>query len=88
MPDTEAGLISAERLKCVLDWVGVSVSDMSPPAVKCLKSVTGCAVALSTKDCSDTRCCVHSTLYVHPAWIYTRVQSMYSCTCTCTCIWS
>lgn len=51
---------------------------MSPPAVKCLQSVTGSAVALGTKDCSDTRfvyilyvygCVCYHTQHTHTRYI-------------------
>ena len=59
-------VLSADRLQCVLNWVGVSVSDLSPSAVKCLQSVASTAVALGTKDCSDTRyTCIVKYYYMH-----------------------
>lgn len=47
--------VAAERLQSVLSWVGVSTSDLSQSALKCVQSVPGIAVALGTRDCSDTR---------------------------------
>ena len=48
-------VLAAERLQCVLSWAGVGMSDVSPPAQRCVQSVAGSALALGTRDCSDTR---------------------------------
>ena len=56
--------LSVERLVSVLDWVGVSVSELSEMAQRCMKSVAGTASALGTRDCSDTRSTTAHILYI------------------------
>ncbi|XP_064391268.1 HAUS augmin-like complex subunit 1 [Halichondria panicea] len=46
------------RLKAVTDWVGVSLSDLTPTAASCLTSLTEAALALNIADCSDTSFCL------------------------------
>jgi len=46
----------AERLKSVLEWMGMARSDLSPEAEHWLQTLAAIAVALDLGDCSDTRC--------------------------------
>ena len=46
---------AAERLQAVLRWMGISAPDLSPSAQSYVHSLSGGAVALSLRDCSDTR---------------------------------
>ena len=46
---------AAERLQAVLRWMGISAPDLSPSAQSYVHSLSGSAVALSLRDCSDTR---------------------------------
>lgn len=70
-------LFAAERLQSVLSWVGVSVSDLSQSALKCVQSVAGIAVALGTRDCSDTRYMYE--ILVHAHCLY---DSLFAVICT------
>ena len=56
----------AKRLQSVLGCVGISLQDLSPQAQSCVHGVAGCAVALETKDCSDTRCTTTLSVFTLP----------------------
>lgn len=46
---------TAERVQAVLRWLGINAPDLSPSVQSYMHSLSGSAVALSLKDCSDSR---------------------------------
>ena len=48
-------LCTADRLQSVLQWLGISVSELSPLSQGYIQSLSASAAVLGISDCSDTR---------------------------------